>query len=407
MAQLSDKSTALWVVRRLRSAGHVALFAGGCVRDMLMGRRPADYDVATDATPDQVERLFPRVLLVGAKFGVAMVIHRGRKVEVTTFRSDVSYSDGRRPDSVRFSCPREDASRRDFTINGMFYDPVAGQVVDYVGGRRDLAAKVIRTIGRPEDRFAEDYLRMLRAVRFAVRFGFCIAPGTAAAVRKFAPRITSISGERIYEELTKMLSLDSAATALRTLDALGLAAELLPELFRAEGLWAAANDRVARLAGRRDVVLAFAGLLADLPPAEVRRLIRRWGAPNELRDTVCFLARRLNEWRTAADLPLCDFKRLLAADDFRRLLAMWRVEELTRTGRETHSRRIARRARGIAQDRIAPPPLVTGGDLKDMGLPEGPQVGRILRELYDAQLNEELRSRTHALHRAREMIRAL
>ncbi|HOF19074.1 MAG TPA: CCA tRNA nucleotidyltransferase, partial [Phycisphaerae bacterium] len=164
MARPADKATATWVVRRLREAGFQALFAGGCVRDMLLGIRCNDYDVATDAVPDQVRALFGRVLLVGAKFGVAMVLHRGRKVEVTTFRSDLSYSDGRRPDGVRFSTPEEDARRRDFTINGMFYDPLDGRVIDFVGGRDDLRRRVLRTIGRADERFAEDYLRMLRAV---------------------------------------------------------------------------------------------------------------------------------------------------------------------------------------------------------------------------------------------------
>jgi len=215
MAKPATKSTALWVLRRLRSAGFQALLAGGCVRDMLLGVRSVDYDVATDATPRQVKRLFRHVLLVGAKFGVAMVIHRGRKVEVTTFRSDLSYSDGRRPDAVRFSTARQDAQRRDFTMNGMFYDPVADEVVDYVGGRKDLKAGIVRTIGRPDKRFAEDYLRMLRAVRFAVGLGFRIDPATAAAVRKHARGISAISGERIFDELNKMLSRDSAGEALR------------------------------------------------------------------------------------------------------------------------------------------------------------------------------------------------
>jgi poly(A) polymerase len=212
---------------------------------MLLGIESTDYDIATDATPDQVHALFRRVLLVGAKFGVAMVIHRRQRVEVTTFRSDVSYSDGRRPDSVEFSSPKEDALRRDFTINGMFYDPVTDQVIDYVGGREDLVRRVVRTIGDPGERFGEDYLRMIRAVRFAVRLDFAIEPATAAAVRQMAEHITAISGERIFEELSKMLSRPSAAVAMERLRELGLAERILPELFAPP----AVQERVASGSG--------------------------------------------------------------------------------------------------------------------------------------------------------------
>ena len=222
MSDHATKSVALWVVRVLRGAGHEALFAGGCVRDMLLGRRSTDYDVATSATPEQVRGLFRRVLLVGAQFGVAMVIVRRRRVEVTTFRSEGAYSDGRRPNSVTFTSARQDALRRDFTINGMFFDPVARQVIDYVGGQKDLKLGVIRTIGPAEDRFGEDYLRMVRAVRFAARFEFEIQPATAQAIVHHAPQIVGISGERVFDELSKMLSRPSAPEALLRLEELGL-----------------------------------------------------------------------------------------------------------------------------------------------------------------------------------------
>jgi len=201
MTKHADKATGMWVIRKLRAAGFGALFAGGCVRDMLMNARPADYDITTNATPQQVAKIFSRVVMVGAKFGVAIVMRQSRQVEVATFRSDLSYSDGRRPDAVKFSTPREDALRRDFTINGIFYDPIAREVIDYVGGRKDITARVIRTIGDPERRFAEDYLRMLRAVRFSVRLGFEITPPTISAVRKYAKKISNISGERICDEI--------------------------------------------------------------------------------------------------------------------------------------------------------------------------------------------------------------
>ena len=404
MAQPATKATALWVVRRLRAAGFEAMFAGGCVRDMLLGMRSSDYDVATNATPQQVSKLFRRVLLVGATFGVAMIIHKGRKVEVTTFRSDLSYQDGRRPVGVRFASPKEDALRRDFTINGMFYDPITKRIIDYVGGRKDLARGVVRTIGRPEERFAEDYLRMVRAVRFAVRLGFRIVPATAAAVRKHTHNIVHISGERIFDELSKMLERDSGAEALRKMEELGLAQKILPELFAQSGLWRVATDRVEHVAKRQDVCLAFGTMTADLPPKTIRKVVRRWGASNNLRDELLFYSKHLDDWRKAAAMPLCDFKRLMANTNFSRLRALWWFEERRQTGGESHNRRIGRRAGGIPKNKIAPPPLVTGADLIGMGLSEGAKLGRILRAIYNAQLNEQITSRGQAMKKAREMV---
>jgi len=405
MAKAAPKQSAMWVVRRLRRAGHTALFAGGCVRDMLLGRRCSDYDVATDATPQQVKRLFPRVLLIGAKFGVAMVLHRGRKVEVTTFRSDLSYSDGRRPDGVQFATARADARRRDFTINGMFYDPVSDEVLDTVGGRRDLARRIVRTVGRPDQRFGEDYLRMLRAVRFAVRLDFALDPPTAAAIRRHAGKITAISGERIYEELHRMLSIRSAPAALRLMRDLGLAEAILGELFGRTSRWDRALGRVETVARRADFVLALAALLAELPGPTIGKIVRRWGGSTELRQGLRFLAEKLPLWPQAYRIALCDFKRLMAGEHFARLLALWRAQERLETGGETFTRRAVRRASGIGPNRICPPPLVTGEDLKKMGLREGPVLGQILRGLYDAQLNEQLLTRPAALREAERRLR--
>ena len=411
MAQPATKSTALWVLRRLRRAGHQALLAGGCVRDMLLGQRCTDYDVATDATPDQVRRLFRHVLLIGAKFGVAMVVHGGKKVEVTTFRSDLSYSDGRRPDAVRFTTAEQDAQRRDFTINGMFYDPLADKVIDYVRGQADLRSGIVRTIGHPADRFAEDYLRMVRAVRFAVRLGFTIEPATAEAICRFAPRIVAISGERIFDELTKMLALPSAAQAVGLLEQLRLLGPILPELADAEPRTRAIH-RLAALARRKDPVLSLAALLADLPPKSISRILRRWGASNQLRDACCWLAEHLGDWPRAGrptqpgqpGMALCDFKRLLGSEHFGRLKLLWAVEEKRLAGGAQCARQIARRAAAIPTDQIAPPPLVTGADLMALGLAEGPRLGRILRDLYDAQLNEDFATRAEAMERTRQMI---
>lgn len=406
MTRPATKSVALWVLRRLRAAGFQSLFAGGCVRDMLLGIRSSDYDVATDARPEQVKRLFGHVLLIGAKFGVAMIIHKGRKLEVTTFRSDLSYSDGRHPDAVRFSSARQDALRRDFTINGMFYDPLAEKLIDYVGGRDDLARHVIRTIGSPARRFAEDYLRMIRAARFAVRLDFSLAPATAAAIRKHSPRITSISGERIFEELSRMLSRDSAGGALRLLSELHLVRSMIPEMFEDDGLFPAGLERVDALAGRKDFPLTLAALLVELPAKKIRKIIRRWGASNELRDALCFLAENLSGWETAAEMPLCGFKRLLGHRQFRRLMLLWAVQERRATGRAVQARRIASRAAGIPKNKIAPPPLLTGVDLIAMGITEGPRLGRTLQALYDEQLDEKISTRREAMKTARASIKS-
>ena len=411
MSNAAPKSVALWVLRRLHRAGFQALLAGGCVRDMLLHRRSSDYDVATDAVPGQVRKLFPHVLLVGAKFGVAMVVHNRQKVEVTTFRTDLQYSDGRRPVGVQFSTPRADALRRDFTINGMFYDVKSGEDIDYVGGKADLRRGVIRTIGDPQLRFAEDYLRMIRAVRCAVRLGFGIAPATARAISQYAPHITGISGERIFDELSKMLSRPSAASALALLEKLQLARSILPEMFAAPDLWPLAIRRVGAIGRRADTPLAFAAMLAQLPVATISAIMRRWGASNDIRYSVCWLAEHLDDWRNAGELPLCDFKRLLANENFPRLQRLWRHEELSKSQSQSHSRtqamRIAARVRKIDPDKIAPPPLVDGGDLKAMGLAQGPAMGKILRELYDAQLNDELDTRPAAMDAARKLVAGL
>jgi poly(A) polymerase len=404
MAETGTKTTALWVLKRLRDAGHEALLAGGCVRDMLLRRKCSDYDIATSASPDEVKGLFKRVLMIGAKFGVVMVIHNHHQIEVATFRSDLSYSDGRRPDGVRFTTAQHDAERRDFTINGMFYDPTGDEVIDYVDGRKDLQRKIIRTIGSPDRRFAEDYLRMIRAVRFAVRLDFTIESGTAEAIEKYAPKISSISGERICDELSKMLSCESAGLAIETLQQIGLAPAILGELFEAEGLWARAVRRVHAVSGRCDLVLAMAALLGELPPKAIPRIIRRWGASNELKNALQWLAENLAQWRNAADMQLCDFKRLLAGEHFDRLLILWRFEEQTADGHDKLCNRIAARAESIPADQVAPTPMVTGDDLKTMGLSEGIRLGQIASALYNAQLNEEFASRRQALDAAKELI---
>jgi len=409
MANGSDKLTAMWVLRRLRAAGFEAFFAGGCVRDLLLGRRANDYDVATNATPPEVARVFRRVLMVGAKFGVCIVLHRRRQVEVATFRRDLSYSDGRRPDEVRFSSPRQDALRRDFTINGMFYDPLSEKTIDYVGGREDIKKRVIRTIGSAEKRFSEDYLRMLRAVRFAAALDFTLVPATSRVIGKLAGKIRDISGERIFDELTKILSNPRRVEALEHLERLNLAGAILPELFDQSGgdgesLWSRALTRVGKIGKSTDPTLAVGALLMDLPPGVVGKIIRRWGGSNELKSAIRFFASNRDGWRDAADRPLCEFKRLLSDERWEMLRRLWAIRERRETGRDRRMRQIARRAGAIAPGQISPPPFVTGDDLIRMGLKESKRLGRILRTLRDGQLNEELQTRRAAQAMARKLI---
>jgi poly(A) polymerase len=395
----------MFVLRRLRHAGYRAYFAGGCVRDRLMGQRTHDYDIATDATPKQVRKLFGHVLLVGAQFGVAVVVHNKQTIEVATFRTDASYSDGRRPDAVKFSSPEEDALRRDFTVNGMFYDPIAREVIDYVGGQRDLKRRIVRTIGAPDQRFKEDYLRMIRAVRFTVRLDFALDPHTRQAITTHAARIVAVSGERICDELTRMLTHPRAADALNLLAEVGLATHILPARFTSG--WSQAVQRAEDLAKHKDSTLMLMSLLGDLPAKDASSQLSRWGASNAWRDAVRFARTHWDAWRSLADAPLCEFKRLMADEHFDRLRRIWRCLELAQTGRARESNRIARRAGTIDPKQVAPDPFVTGADLLAMGVKEGPALGKILRILYDAQLNEQLRSRNIAMNKAKKLASAI
>lgn len=410
MAGDADKATATRVLKTLRGAGYTAYFAGGCVRDMLRGARCRDYDIATDAAPQEVRRLFRRTLMVGEQFGVVVVLERDRRgrrrsVEVATFRSDLSYSDGRHPDGVTFASPEEDARRRDFTINGMFYDPVTQEVIDYVGGRSDLEKGVIRTIGSPAKRFGEDYLRMLRAVRFSSRLGFRIDPATARAITAHAPKIAAVSGERIFEELRMILAARNRAAGLARLRQYALARPILPELFDPDTLWNAGVERVDMLPRNSRAETVFGALFLELPAAALRGIARRWGTANRWRDTMIFYARNRDTWREAADMVLCDFKRLVGVEHRQELFTLWKIREKNQTGSTTRTRRAVCRADALDPAAIRPQPLVTGDDLIAMGMNEGKKLGSVLRELYDAQLNETLKSRKAAMEKAKTMIR--
>jgi poly(A) polymerase len=400
---MSIEDAALAIVQRLRDAGHEALFAGGCVRDMLLGIEPTDIDIATNAHPERVVELFRRTRAVGIQFGVVLVKQGPHWLEVATFRSDVNYADGRRPERVVFTTAEEDAQRRDFTINGLFYDPVARQVIDYVDGRRDLQAGIIRAIGEPAHRFAEDHLRMLRALRFATRFGFQIEPTTAAAIREHAGELPRISAERIREELDKMLVRSTRAESLRQMADLGLLPYIWPGSTWQEGELARSVQAMAALPENADFVLALAAMLHAYSPRDARRVARELRCSNDEIKALAWMIQHVDAIEHAEILCLPEFKRLVAHLRFDDLLELHRA---VCSARVLPANALARRRRDeIPPDQIAPPPLVTGDDLIAMGLEPGPLFGQVLDDLYDEQLDNRLKDREHALARLQTIIK--
>jgi poly(A) polymerase len=434
MATPTERDFAVEVVRRLRDAGHEALWAGGCVRDELLGHLPQDYDVATSARPEEVRGLFRRTVAVGMSFGVVEVIGprteaRPLQVEVATFRSDVSYSDGRRPDAVVFSSAREDALRRDFTINGMFFDPLEGRLIDHVGGRADLEARVVRAIGDPKQRFTEDKLRMLRAVRVAARFDFAIDPATAAAVRVMADEIVVVSAERVADELRKLLVDRHRARGMRLFMDLGLARPLLPELVPMVGLpqgppaaptgdlWQHVLSVLDHLGATATFPLALAALLHDVgKPRTVGRTPDRYTFYNHehvgrrMASEICLRLKLSNderervEWLVEKHQVLSDarhmrtskLKTLLAHPGIHELLALHRADALA-SGHGTEHVEYCERLLGewTAED-LNPPPLLTGHDLTRAGMEPGPIYKRLLDAVREAQLEGTIKTTKQA-----------
>ena len=413
------------IVRRLKHSGFTALWAGGCVRDHLLDKTPQDYDVATNATPKQVRKIFAKLktLDVGASFGVIIIVgpSGAGEVEVATFRSDGPYADGRRPDSVTFSTPEEDAQRRDFTINGMFLDPLDHKVLDYVGGERDLSQGYIRAIGDPHERMREDKLRMLRAVRFTAHLEFGLARATKAAVTEMASEIHAVSAERIAAELRRMLTDPHRHVAIELADEVGLLREILPEVVglrpgidrcepseiqlkdgrrtpRAELIQA--SSRSPRLAALRllhepSFELAFAVLLLGVANVEV--ICRRLKLSNDELEKTAWLVRQQEALRDADQFSLAKLKRLLAHPFRDDLLALTRAMLLAQQA-DLHQVLFCERFLETTPPEILdPPPLVTGNDLIELGLRPGPRFKQLLEEVRDQQLNGELTDRTAAL----------
>lgn len=401
---LSMKAAALRVVQQLQGRGFVALFAGGCVRDMLMGRDPHDYDVATSARPADVTGLFRRTAQVGAKFGVVLVRVGQHSIEVATFRTDGAYSDGRRPDTVVFTTPEEDARRRDFTINGMFFDPVADAVIDHVDGQGDLTAGLIRAIGEPEQRFAEDHLRLLRAVRFAARLGFRIEPETWAAMCRHASDITRISPERVRMELQGILSHPRRASAVEMLHQAGLLAYLWPGAEALQSYIPRITKTLAALPADAPFESALAALLLPLSMDQARSACVALRCSNATEETVRWLIGKLPTLAQPAALSLADVKRLMAHAEFDHLLALF-AATLTAEGTDAGAlEELKTRAAAISPKDVAPPPLLTGHDLQEMRLPPGPHYSKIMNHVYNAQLNEEIHEHSEAINMARRIV---
>ncbi len=406
--QPNQREFALDVVRQLRAAGHEALWAGGCVRDQLLGLPPKDYDVATSAHPNQVRELFGhrRTLAIGAAFGVIAV--QARKpldpIEVATFRTDGNYLDGRRPESVAFSDARHDAQRRDFTVNGLFFDPIAEEVVDYVGGVADLEARVLRAIGDPLKRFGEDKLRLLRAVRFAATYDLALEPATLRAVQVMADEVSQVSGERIGAELRRIVVHKSRARGAALLGEAQLLAPLLPELMpyaaANDGLWESALTRLEQIR-QATVPLGFAALMFGMvDAAQFRGIGRRLRFSNKEIDRTAWLLEQLPAMLDAASLSWPRLQRLLIHEGRDELL------ELLSTIRPAEDPGLARCKAQLERpvEELNPPPLVTGDDLIRHGVRAGRHFSALLERLRDQQLDREILTADDAIAAARRWL---
>jgi putative nucleotidyltransferase with HDIG domain len=456
MARTKQFEAALKIVTALRAHGYDAYFAGGCVRDLLLGRGPADYDVATNATPDVVLDLFPRTFAVGAHFGVVLVAPEaedaGFVTEVATFRSDLAYSDGRHPDAVRYTkTAEEDVRRRDFTINGLLLDPMREgglpdlsfgdpkelrpAVLDYVGGLADLDAGLVRAIGRPEQRFQEDHLRMLRGVRFAARFGFELEAETRRAIRSLAARIQLVSRERVRDELTRMLTEGHARRAFELLDTTGLLHELLPEVARMNGVqqppqfhpegdvWVHTLMLLEQLEPGCSMTLAWGALLHDVgKPPTFRRapdrirfdnhvevgvavgaeICRRLRFSNEETRQILALIENHMRFTDAQRMKTSTLKRFFRLERFEEHLALHRMDCLAASGNLDHWEFVRERWKSMPEETMRPRPLLTGRELIAAGYTPGARFREMLQAAEDAQLEGTVTTQDDALKLVRE-----
>lgn len=425
------------IVRRLSEAGHQAVYAGGCVRDALLNRPYPDVDIATSATPDQVQAVFPKASdPQGKAFGVIRLKQGDHVFEIATFRVDGPYLDGRRPSSVTFTTAEEDAKRRDFTVNGMFFDPLQDKVLDFVQGRADLAAKIIRAIGDPTARFTEDKLRLFRAIRFAVQLGFTIEPATWEALVRLAPESKTLAPERVRDELVKIFTSPDPARGLDLLHDAGLVAGWLPELLEMRGcaqspehhpegdVWVHTRLLLTHLKNPSPV-LAFSALLHDVgkprtsrtePSGRIRffghegvgarmaeEILRRLRFSNEEVEAVVACIANHMAFKDAPQMRISTLKRLLARPTFPTELELHRIDCSASHGELDIHRFLVAKQSEFSQEEIKPKPLVSGHDLQELGIPPGPGLGKILSLLMDEQLEGKLKDREEALLRAREL----
>jgi len=431
-------AAALRIVETLHGKGYEAWLAGGCVRDLLLNREPADYDVATSATPDVVLNAFPRTFAVGAHFGVVLVAEDEAVTEVATFRSDGAYSDGRRPDAVRYTLSaEEDVQRRDFTINGLLLDPtnlasknLREAVKDHVNGLADLDAGILRAIGNPARRFEEDQLRLLRAVRFAARFGFTIEPATKAAIQHQAAKIANVSRERVRDELTKMLTEGKARRAFELLDETNLLVEVLPDVTKMKGVeqppqyhpegdvWTHTLMLLQQLEPNSPLTLAWGALLHDVgKPATFQRaadrirfnghvevgvaigaeICRRLRFSNDETHQILALIENHMRFADADKMKHSTLKRFFRLEDFPQHLALHKMDCLAASGNLDHWNFVRERFEAIPEEAVRPTPLLTGRELIALGFQPGPQFKEILHAVEDAQLEGSIATPEEAL----------
>jgi poly(A) polymerase len=417
------------VAQRLREHAYSVFFVGGCVRDRLLGREVHDFDLTTSARPDGIRELFPEALEVGAHFGVVIVHEAGMRVQVATYRTDHSYKDGRRPEAVTFETdPRQDVLRRDFTINALLEDPFTEEVIDYTGGMEDLAARVIRAIGDPRQRFAEDRLRMLRAVRFAARLNFTIEGGTMAAIREMAQSITEISAERIRDELTLILTEGGARRGMELLDECGLLEPVLPEVARMKGV-----PQPPQFHPEGDVWTHTLHVLEQLPPCSpalgwavllhdagkpetitfadrirfnghdeagariARRILTRLRCPKAVVDAVESMIANHMRFKDVPKMGLGAFKRFVRLPHFDELLELHRLDRLGASRSLDAYEEVVRRRATLTPEMVRPAPLLRGEDLIELGYRPGPRFREILTALEDAQLEGMVETREQAI----------
>ncbi len=426
---MKKKTLATEIVKRFRSQGFEAYFAGGSVRDMLLGEDPKDYDIATSAKPEEVKKIFPKTVLVGEKFGVVIVVLEEENFEVATFRAEGVYSDGRRPDTITFTSAKEDALRRDFTINGLLYDPLSEKVLDYVGGEKDIQGRRIQTIGDPEKRFGEDKLRLLRAVRFASTLSFELEKKTFETVKRLSSEIQGVSPERIRDELVKIFTRKGAGRGLELLSESGLLKEILPEVeamkgvnqppeFHPEGDVFVHTKLMLEKLDHPSTVLAFACLLHDVGKpltyevkdrirfnehAEVgaeisERILERLRFSNREKEEIVICIKNHMRFKEVQHMRSGKLKWLLQQETFPEELELHRIDCASSHGNLENWEFLKRKLGEYSQEEIKPKPLVTGEDLLRLGFAEGPLVGKILEELKELQLEGELSSKEEALH---------